>query len=128
MVSLIWLYRLCREKYRKSGCERAYARSHPDFRASISLKTEEPLIFGLTQFAKRYRLIFGLLPFNCVTPEYKGELSEHQEQFNGWLKNKAHRSFDGLCLLWRLTKEEKCLRSFSDACFFAASKMHGASA
>jgi hypothetical protein len=38
----IRLYRLCREIYRNSGCERAYARSHPEFRASIPLKTEEP--------------------------------------------------------------------------------------
>ena len=36
-------YRLRQEKYRKTGRERAYARSRPVFRVSIPLKTGKPL-------------------------------------------------------------------------------------
>jgi len=39
MISTFRLYRLRREKYRKLGCERAYARSHPNFRAPLPQKS-----------------------------------------------------------------------------------------
>jgi hypothetical protein len=36
------LYHFRREKYRKLGCERAYARTQPNFRASVPLNKGEP--------------------------------------------------------------------------------------